>query len=193
MKKFGIFLPAAAALIPFFGCLSTDSVPETEPTYVVVSQTEPEQETHPAEQTEDDEYIRSVSALAQEEQVSKDTFEDDKKTILKTIQDLETIMKNGDYQAWLSLVSPASIAYWKNPLNLKEVSSRLPVKGFQIKSMEDYFKFIFIPSRQGRVVDEIRYISGTSVKAVQVQDNTDIIYYYFEKIDDEWFLSLDRL
>ena len=45
----------------------------------------------------------------------------------------------------------------------------------------------------GRNVNEIRYISRTEVKAVEVQDNKDIIYYEFEKIDNRWLVKLPTL
>jgi len=98
-----------------------------------------------------------------------------------------------DYGKWLYYLSPSSKAYWQNKKNLADVSSRLPVKGYTLKNLEDYFRMIFIPSRQNSKVDEIRYISSTLVKAVEVRGNQDIVYYVFVKINNTWLLELDTL
>ena len=140
----------------------------------------------PVPAAQEDEYARSVGTTA----VSKDTFAEDKTNILAIIAKLDIIMKDFDYKSWTLYVEPDSLAYWQQPENLKKAQSRLPIKGLQLRSLEDYFKYVFVPSRAGRVVTEIRYIDDTTVKAVQVQENQDIIYYYFKKIDRSWMLRL---
>lgn len=139
---------------------------------------------------EDAEYLRSTVALDATDIVSKDTFTQDKKDILDMIDLLETAMRTNNYAKWRSYLTPASITYWQNPRNLREIESRLPVAGLKVNDLQDYFKYIFVPARAGRQVDEIRYISSTQVKAVQVQDHTDIVYYTFEKINGKWMLNL---
>lgn len=138
---------------------------------------------------EDLEYNRSVTDLGVE--VSKETFTEDKAEILEIIQKLDLIMKHKDYAAWLNYLTPESKTFWSNQQNLALVSQRLPIKNYRLKNLQDYFEKVFIPSRIGRVVDEIRYVSTTKVKAVQYTEQQDIIYYYFEKIDGRWFLHLD--
>lgn len=138
---------------------------------------------------EDLEYSRSVTDLGVE--VSKETFTEDKAEILEIIQKLDLIMKHKDYAAWLNYLTPESKTFWSNQQNLALVSQRLPIKNYRLKNLQDYFEKVFIPSRIGRVVDEIRYVSTTKVKAVQYTEQQDIIYYYFEKIDGRWFLHLD--
>ena len=131
---------------------------------------------------EDQEYSRSVTDLGIE--VSKETFNEDKSEILEIIEKLSGIMKHKDYAAWLNYLTPESKTFWSNQQNLAIVSQRLPIKNYRLKNLQDYFEKVFIPSRIGRVVDEIRYVSTTKVKAVQYTEEQDIIYYYFEKIDE---------
>ena len=102
-------------------------------------------------------------------------------------------MKNRDYILWCSYLTPGSISYWSNKLNLQVIATKLPKKGIVLRSLGDYFTNVFIPSRMGRNVNEIRYISRTEVKAVEVQDNKDIIYYEFEKINNRWLVKLPTL
>lgn len=140
----------------------------------------------------DEEYARSTSEL-KDESITQDTFLADKKEILEKIDALAQIMLARDYEKWLYYLSPSSKAYWQNQKNLADVSSRLPVKGYTLKNLEDYFRMIFIPSRQNSKVDEIRYISSTLVKAVQVRGSQDVVYYVFIKINNTWLLELDTL
>ncbi len=141
----------------------------------------------------EDEYTRSVKAIETNEVISPDTFAEDKKAILETIKELDVIMKNRDYNSWLNYVTPESINYWKQKSHLQAVSARLPGNKMQLKTLEDYFNWVFRLSRQNARVDEIRYISSKLVKAVQVSGNQDIIYYQFEKQNGRWLISLDTI
>ena len=133
-----------------------------------------------------DEYTRSVGDIS----VSKDDFAKDKKEILRIIEELDVIMRDKNYSAWLTYIDSESIEYWQKPANLKKAQKRLPVKGLSIRNLQDYFRYVFIPSRQGRTISEIRYESSTYVKAVQVVEEEDIVFYYFNKINGKWMLHL---
>lgn len=178
---------AAAALtfcsafcITLFSCGSTKVAPE-EPAVEV------KEEPAPAEKTEADlEYERSVGDSG----VSKDAFEADKAEILKIIAELDKAMKNGDYKLWLYYVAPTSAEYWSTGTNLRKAEKRLPIKGIKLNNIGDYFKYVFVPSRSGREVNEIRYISETEVKAVQVHEDQDVIYYYFNKVNGKWMVHI---
>ena len=145
------------------------------------------------EEEVDDEYTRSVKAIETNEIITPDTFAEDKKAILQTISELDWIMKNKDYNSWLNYVTPQSIDYWKQKSHLQAVSARLPGNRIQLKTLEDYFNWVFRLSRQNARVDEIRYISSKLVKAVQVDGNKDTIYYQFEKQNGRWLISLDTI
>ncbi|WP_428768252.1 hypothetical protein V1L52_07025 [Treponema sp. HNW] len=141
---------------------------------------------------EDEEYSRSTSALSGTA-VTFDEFQRDKTTILAIIQDLDKSMKNRDYGLWRSYLTPESISYWSNKFNLQVIATKLPKKGLTLRTLGDYFSHVFIPSRMDRKVSEIRYISPTDVKAVEVDGNKDIIYYEFEKINGRWLVKLPIL
>ena len=159
-----------------------ETIPEPEPP---IPEPEP-----PAEV--DNEYERSTKALEQKTAVSKDTFEEDKKQILGIIDTLSKIMSDKDFPKWLTYVEPDSVDYWSKRVNLNRASTLLPIKGLQLKSISDYFLYVFIPSRSNHSVTEIRYISPEYVKAVQVREKNDIIYYYFVKQDGKWLIRLPK-
>lgn len=195
MKIKKIILKTSALLAPLFlaGCGST--APVADSTVTAVQQEEipfpPKKEPEIK-----DEYQKSVGNLT----VSKDTFEADKAEIIRTINSLKTIMSDFDYQSWLLYVDNESKAYWSKPANLKKAQNKLPVKGLQLKNLQDYFKYVFVPSRAGRDITTIRYESENYVKAVQItstetQDSDEkyTVFYYFNKIDGHWQLHLPEI
>lgn len=139
-----------------------------------------------------EEYARSVSNLGSAK-VSFDDFQRDKADILTIIADLDKSMKTLNYSLWRTYLTPASISYWSNKLNLQIIATKLPKKGVSLKNLSDYFLNVFIPSRIDRKVTEIRYISPIEVKAVEVQGEKDIIYYEFEKVGERWLVKLPTM
>ena len=150
---------------------------------------EPVKEEKPVDEAKEAEYARSVGTAATD--ISKEVFEEDKKDILAIIDKLNDVMKNRDYKSWLKYVDGASAQYWTKKANLQKAENRLPVKGLTLRTLEDYFKYVFIPARNGRRIDEIRYENSKTIKAVQVNGDVDTVYYYFKKSsDDTWKLHL---
>lgn len=150
------------------------------------------------EKEDDDEYIRSIGSA----QISKNTFEHDKAEIINIIENLASIMKNLDYDAWLKYIDKNSVEYWQKNSNLKKAQAKLPVAGVKLNNLEDYFKYVFVPARAGREVTDIRYESDSYVKVVQVIAPADssrnskeknIVYYNFNKINGHWKLYLPKI
>ena len=137
---------------------------------------------------EEKEYERSVGTA----DVSVDTFTKDKAEIRRIIQELDVVMQEYNYKAWLTYLDADSISYWSKKANLTAAQKKLPIKGLQLRTLEDYFKYVFVPSRKGKEIkEELRYISDKNLQAVQVQeDEAVIVYYNFNKIDDAWKLHI---
>lgn len=139
----------------------------------------------------DDEYLRSIANLDGAEAVSKKEFTDDKNEILEIISELAIIMESKDTLTWLKYIDEESKEYYKNPVNLRKAQRKLPNKLIELKTIEDYFKFVFIPARKNSQIDEIRYISKTHVKAIQLrEDLPDAIYYEFKKENGKWLVYI---
>lgn len=143
---------------------------------------------------DDEEYIRSTNNLSTEELVTKEEFADDKAEILRIISELQVIMDKGDVNGWLSYIAPDSIKYYSNPANIRKAQKKLPNKTIVLNGIGDYFKYVFIPSRKRSEVQEIRYISKTNIKAVDIKDDGSVIVYYqFVKINDKWLVHIPSL
>ncbi|MBO5117270.1 MAG: hypothetical protein J6C25_07185 [Treponema sp.] len=208
MKLFTKFLFLLTLPISFllFSCGSTPKVEEKEiqaPEKVIV-QEEPEEiidnsddviliDEVVVDETEE-EYLRSINNLQAEEVVTKSEFEEDKAAILAIIEDLAEIMEEEDFNAWMNYISKDSKTYYSNPKNIRKAQKKLPDKTLQLYGIKDYFKHVFIPARKNRRVDEIRYISKSYVKAVQVKDDSSIVvYYYFVKENGKWIVHIPEL
>lgn len=141
------------------------------------------------------EYLRSIDQIEDEEEVTFDEFAEDKATILQIIEELSDIMENYKFDNWKHYIEKASIDYYSNTTNLRKAQKKLPDKTINLKGLRDYFKHVFVPSRQLSKVDEIRYISKTNIKAVEVRNPEEpvIVYYYFVKENGEWKIRLPVL
>ena len=147
----------------------------------------------PAE-ADDEEYLRSTQALSADEHVTKDEFAEDKAEILRIIKELQKVMEKEDVEAWLKYVDSDSKKFYSNPANIRKVQKKLPNKAIILNGIGDYFKYVFIPSRKNREITEIRYISKTNTKAVQVNEDKSITrYYQFIKVNGKWYVQLDRV
>lgn len=208
MKLFTKFLFLLILPISFllFSCGSTPKVEEKEiqaPEEVIV-QEEPEEVIDDSDDVilidevvvdeTEEEYLRSINNLQAEEVVTKSEFEEDKAAILAIIENLAEIMEEEDFNAWMNYISKDSKTYYSNPKNIRKAQKKLPDKTLQLYGIKDYFKHVFIPARKNRRVDEIRYISKSYVKAVQVKDDSSIVvYYYFIKENGKWIVHIPEL
>ena len=143
---------------------------------------------------EEEEYLRSTKDLSEEELVTKDEFTEDKAEILRIIKELQKVMEKEDVEDWLKYVDKDSKNFYSNPANIRKVNKKLPNKAIVLNGIGDYFKYVFIPSRKNREITEIRYISKTNTKAVQVNEDGSITrYYQFIKVNGKWYVQLDRV
>ncbi len=200
IKSLSIFLFLIFTVPLFFTSCESDKVtPETEDVVppeiddkieetVVIEEPEPEPEPI---SSNDEEYLRSTNNLDEASTITKQEFNEDKAAILKIISELQVVMDTKDAKRWLTYLDPESINYYSNPVNLRNAQKKLPSKYLKLANISDYFFYVFIPSRKRSQVDEIRYISKTNIKAVQVrEDYTTVVYYYFTKINGKWLVHL---
>ena len=186
-------------LIALFMLISCGSTPKVED-----NKSEVQEEIQPVEEVmvvdeilieeSDEEYLRSINNIETEEVVSKSEFEFDKAAILHKIEELSEIMEKEDYKSWLNYITKDSISYYSSAKNIRKAQKKLPDKTIQLYGIKDYFKYVFIPARKNRRVDEIRYISKSYVKAVQVKkDGSTVVYYYFVRENNDWYVHIPEL
>ena len=67
------------------------------------------------------------------------------------------------------------------------------MKGIKLKSLKDYFTYVFVPSRQNVRVEDIKFVSPTRVNVIMKQANVSLLGYSLENIDSSWKLIPPKL
>ena len=122
--------------------------------------------------------------------ITKKDKEIAKSEIEEVVKKLNEITAKKDYGRWRYWLSKDYIKEFSKPEVLKKTSEGLPsnLKGKQLKSIEDYFYYVFVPSRQNGRVDDIEYLTPTKVRVWKIEPTRKLIFYNLEKMDDRWLL-----
>ena len=122
--------------------------------------------------------------------ITKKDKEIAKSEIEEVVKKLNDITAKKDYGRWRYWLSTEYIKEFSKPDVLKKTSEGLPsnLKGKQLKNIEDYFYYVFVPSRQNGRVDDIAYLTPTKVRVLKITSTQTLIFYNLEKIDERWLL-----
>ncbi|HNY20812.1 MAG TPA: hypothetical protein PKO22_01550 [Treponemataceae bacterium] len=122
--------------------------------------------------------------------ITKKTYESTKSELQLVVEDLNRITYARDYQRWLTYLSDAYVKTLSDPANLEKVSASLPTKGIKLKSLKDYFTYVFVPSRQNMRVDDIQFVSPTLVYVImELSPKNPAAIYILEKTTAGWKLA----
>ncbi|WP_053228130.1 hypothetical protein [Spirochaeta cellobiosiphila] len=121
-------------------------------------------------------------------QVSDQVYEDTFNEISELITNLNTIIENGNFSEWKKNLTNDFIKEKSNPETLQEYSDQPILKKYNIvlKDLEDYFKWVVMPSRSNVRLDKILFVDKDSVKAIMYIDNSAVILYSLEEINGTW-------
>jgi hypothetical protein len=109
------------------------------------------------------------------------------------IEELNRVVRSRNYNAWRAALSPDYFASISSPENLQEISEQPAMKTRRIvlRSAQDYFTHVVVPSRANSRVDGIEFIGHSRVKAFTINTNRAgeeqrLLLYSLEKIGDSW-------
>ncbi len=155
--------------------------PEPKPEPVVKKTTPPV-----VEKSSDNEVIAEFDGV----EITKKDKAKAKSEIEVVVSKLNKITDKKDYAHWYTFLSDDYISRFSNPRELKSVSKRLPgiYKGVKLKNLNDYFTYVFVPSRQRCRVDDIKYLSPTKVRVIKKYKGKDLVFYNLKKIGNKWLL-----
>ena len=104
------------------------------------------------------------------------------------IEKLNKIISSKDFNSWKEYLSTDYIIYYSDPEVLKERSkSPLLLKNkIVLRSIEDYFNYVVVGSRQNVKLDEIKVLDRDRIKAYMFINNTPVIIYELIRIEDIW-------
>lgn len=201
MKKTFYFLGLCLVLILIGSCASA---PETKPVSAAetqVNEEKPQLVQKPvvveksveaakpqaeAPKSADEEVIAQFEGVS----ITKKDKEIAKSEIEEVVKKLNDITAKKDYGRWRYWLSTEYKKEFSKPEVLKKASEGLPsnLKGKQLKSIEDFFYYVFVPARQNGRVDDIEYLTPTKVRVFKIEPKRTLIFYNLEKIDNRWLL-----
>jgi hypothetical protein len=109
------------------------------------------------------------------------------------IEELNRIISNRNYNAWRAALSQDYFEEISSPENLSELSELPAMKTRRIvlRTPQDFFTHVVVPSRANSRVDDIEFIGQNRVKVFTVNVNRAgeeqrLRLYDLEKIDNSW-------
>ncbi len=111
------------------------------------------------------------------------------------ILSLNKIIKDKNYNAWVSSLTDEYREYYSDPSVLAKISDSPVLKkmGIKINSLYDYFIYVVYPSRQNDHVDDIDYVDEDQVRAITISTKGERqILYNLEKQGNTWKIGIGR-
>jgi len=110
-------------------------------------------------------------------------------------EDLNKIISGKNYTAWRSALSNEYFRQISSSENLRQMSEQPILKSNNIvlRTPQDYFNYVVVPSRANSRVDDIQFIGRNRVKAFTVNKNRAgeeqrLVLYDLEKVGNTWII-----
>jgi hypothetical protein len=175
MKRTALLL-LISSLLGVFSCMGKPEVVQTEE-LPPVEQAPVEPEPVPAEEDFDPATI------------SQEMFEETLKEVQGFVGTLNEIIRAKNYMTWLDCLDDSYLLRIGSPEFLREISegNYLRSQKIVLKSIEDYFNYVVVPSRTNIRVDDIVFISQSRVRAFALdRKGVRLVLYVLEKIGQSW-------
>lgn len=128
--------------------------------------------------------------------VSEEQYDKTFSEIVHYLKRIDDIIKRSDFEDWKTNLTPAFIAHYSDPAVLKDLSTSPNLKSLHIelKTIRDYFIWVFAPSRQDGLsvqTDQIKFINAKRVRAETVVDGKTYVLLLLEKDgNNEWKIGV---
>ncbi|MDR0323101.1 MAG: hypothetical protein LBI12_01475 [Treponema sp.] len=125
--------------------------------------------------------------------ITQDYYASTMSEVQQFIEELNRVIRNRNYSAWRAALSQEYFDEISSPENLRQISElpAMTTRRIVLRSPQDYFTPVVVPSRANSRVDEIEFISLYRVKAFTTNTNRPneeqrLRLYDLEKIDNSW-------
>jgi hypothetical protein len=125
--------------------------------------------------------------------ISKEEYNSTMIDVQHFIEELNRIISRKDYNSWKAALSPEYFNQIASAANLQQVSElpAMKTRGITLKTAEDYFINVVVPSRANSRVDDIEFIGEHRVKAFTIMTNNSgeeqrLRLYDLEKTGNIW-------
>jgi hypothetical protein len=108
------------------------------------------------------------------------------------VDKLNAIIARKAFSDWKTYLDEDYIHTYGDPVRLKAYSTSSPfLKQLKInlKTLEDYFKFVVVPSRADVSVEDISFVDEDRVQVWTVVDNERVLLYLLKLYGKEWKIS----
>lgn len=108
------------------------------------------------------------------------------------IKSLNTIVRNKDYENWVTFLTDEYKAKTGDPEYLKEQSEQpiLKQNNIVLNSLKDYFYHVVVPSRSQARLDDIEFMNENKIKAISIIRNTRGVLYLLVRVNDKWLIDV---
>ena len=123
--------------------------------------------------------------------ISQERFDSTKVDVQQFISSLSKIISGKNFNAWKNILSEEYFTKISSPDFLKVTSDQpaLKTRKIELKTTEDYFTNVVVPSRANDHVEDIEFVSPTRVKAYTINNNGQRLRLYdLEKIGSNWII-----
>jgi hypothetical protein len=199
MKNIHLFVYAIliAMTLGVLGLAGCASAPPPEQVETVQEPVEPQEE--PAEEPEEvpEEVIppeEPVEEPSEEFEVTEEVYEQTFQEVESLIQELNEIISSRSYSKWLTYLTEQYRQRYSDPAVLAELSNQPTLKEYDIRlrSLEDYFRYVVVPSRSEVRLDEIIFTDEEHVRAIMEVDDRQVILYRLRLVDGKWKIGLAK-
>lgn len=142
----------------------------------------------PADTEPDDAESEVVEEIVEPIEVSEELYVQTFTEVETTISELNEIISRGDFSAWQYYLTPEYRMTYSDPdvLRQSSQSSVLIRNNIILRSLEDYFNYVVVPSRSNARLDDLVFLDETTVEAIMVINEQRYLLYLLKKSDDRW-------
>jgi len=187
----------------FYSCLTVPpSVPEQKPESEQVEEVSND-DVAEEEKPQEEEKIEVVAEEPKAEphneviaefgdiKITRQDYHDTMNELKVIVESLNKVAATSDYTKWLTFLSETYKKEFSNTSTLNKTVANLKKKnvtGFKLQNLKDYFKYVFVASRQNIRVDDIEFISPVRVNVLMLTAGKKLLVYDLEKINGRWLL-----
>jgi hypothetical protein len=125
-------------------------------------------------------------------QVSQELFNQTFTEVELLIKNLNSLIRDRNYQKWTGYLSKEYIDRMSQPEYLRQLSqsATLLKNNITLKTLQDYFSYVVVPSRANLRLDDLVFLSETVVEAIMKVGNRRVTVYRLIKIGNQWMIGL---
>lgn len=124
--------------------------------------------------------------------ISAEMYETTFNEVEEFIAELNEIIADRDFEQWKAYLTEDYLEVHSDPAVLRE-RSESPVlrrNNIELRSIEDYFSWVVVPSRANARLDDLDFIGTDKVEAIMRVRDQGVILYQLKRVNDRWKIDV---